>query len=1591
MKADFHKYTERITKMKKLISLFLALVFIVTACPLAAVATMAAEADSAVISVESTSVIAGNTVDVNVTLKNNPGIISAALTFNFAEGLTLVDAKSGEAFASLQMTKPGVFTSPCNFVWDAAEIADKDIMDGTILTLTFAVAEDIEAGTDLAVNVSYRSGNIIDTDLNSVKATTVGGIVSVIDYIPGDLDNDGEVSTRDLVYFRRYMAGGYDISIVEEAADVDGDGEIIVKDLILIRRYLAGGYGVDLTPSQKKCDHELVEVAAKDSTCTETGNIAYWSCSKCKKYYSDNSASTEIVYIDTVIEAKGHTVVIDPPVAPTTTTTGLTEGSHCSVCNTVIVEQQVIDKIEGYSITYYPAHNDEYLAQKGIEHNNPNEYEYGVGIKYLEDPVTDVPGYTFIGWTLNGQLVTSISAEQTGNLKLYAKWEKEVYTITFDSPDVPVDSITYTVDTGATLSKPSHFGYTFVGWSKDGKILTSIPVGTVGHMTLHANWTSNRNQATAVTSIDSPTIIEDWNNGQYLFVYEIGTIENVPLAEIWDFGNSQGITINDSYTYSQTVSESYAETIAKTIANATTKTSAWTLSEEWNESSSATNEHEEEIGKTNSVTDSQGNIVEGKYYVSNSNGGVTSTSTNSGGSDSTSAKVTTGDSIGINGQYTRTEQDDKSVSLDVGYSESHTDSSNWNIGGSGTLQYTPPSIGVEAEVAGTGAGINIAGGLGGSGTISGGYESGSEDKTEGSINTSIEVSETDIESASIAASRNLNFGTDNSNSNESHWDTSNTSSSMSKNVEVANAISEVIYDRYGYTSTSSRGGGTASTESTGESQELTDEYASTVEYLSENQTEISRTITRSSDATGYYRLVTAGTVHVFAVVGYDIATNSYYVYTYNVLDEERHEYLDYSKNNANFNDCENSVLPFEVPYEVHEFISTVMAQSEGLVVDMETGYIVEYNGTATEVVVPQYVSANNGDGTYSAIRVRGIDATAFSGNSNITGIVLPKYVSAIPAGAFENCTALETVIAYGVSEIGANAFSGCSSLKSFAIDKYITTLGKNAFVGVSEISVVAANENVATASIESGASRITLDITGLSNFDNRIVTVIDSIEYFAIIGNSSSGIKYNNLSIKSDARETFISNMTFADNHNTPFVFSSEKVSLNRVTVEKAPGFALVMTAENVELNLYGTVLLESAGDNAVISKNATLAKANSGVAGNLNLAGNYLVCGEVTNDKMMTFNSGEIIHLTEEEYEAMLTSSILTFDPNGGEVDTAEKLIYYGQQYGELPTPTRNGYCFVGWYTAASGGTRVDAETVVSVLANQTLYARWEALAYKVSWNTGTGYTITVKRTSSPYEDASIGTLTNGDVIYYGDVLSVTYTKSDYYKLDTTGDTTITVTGNVTSSNIYATASLNPISEWVKASEMPSGAQVVSTEWRYTLREYNSNSASSLSGWTHYKTERTGWTAWSGWSTWNPDNGVRNVEWRSQYDHTEYHYYRWTNDSHTNVYTSWQSNATILEEAWFDYELPKASGYNSICYNGTDNWANRWVRADYAGNRDTDKTFTRDIYRDEWRYQDPIYTYYFYRDVSKVTTAADPTGQNNVSNVVKYVKYREK
>lgn len=82
--------------------------------------------------------------------------------------------------------------------------------------------------------------------------------------------------------------------------------------------------------------HTMTAHAAQAATCTESGNLAYWTCSGCNKLFSDEAGTTETTLADTVIAAKGHTEVEIPAVAATCTKGGKTAGVKCSVCGTVL-------------------------------------------------------------------------------------------------------------------------------------------------------------------------------------------------------------------------------------------------------------------------------------------------------------------------------------------------------------------------------------------------------------------------------------------------------------------------------------------------------------------------------------------------------------------------------------------------------------------------------------------------------------------------------------------------------------------------------------------------------------------------------------------------------------------------------------------------------------------------------------------------------------------------------------------------------------------------------------------------------------------------------------------------------------------------------------------------------------------------------------------------------------------------------------------------------------------------------------------------------------------------------------------------------
>ncbi len=113
--------------------------------------------------------------------------------------------------------------------------------------------------------------------------------------------------------------------------------------------------------------------------------------------------------------------------------------------------------------------------------------------------------------------------------------------------------------------------------------------------------------------------------------------------------------------------------------------------------------------------------------------------------------------------------------------------------------------------------------------------------------------------------------------------------------------------------------------------------------------------------------------------------------------------------------------------------------------------------------------------------------------------------------------------------------------------------------------------------------------------------------------------------------------------------------------------------------------------------------------------------------------------HWTEEAAREFT----VIFDANGGTVTTASKQVTQNQLYGELPAPTRTGFRFDGWYTAAEGGSEITAGSSVETTADHTLYAHWTQL-YTVTFDANGGVVSTTSKQAAqdqPYGELPVPT----------------------------------------------------------------------------------------------------------------------------------------------------------------------------------------------------------------------------------------------------------
>ena len=179
----------------------------------------------------------GNTVDVKISLINNPGIALANLLVSYdQELLTLSGIQFNESMGG-SWTEPSSMNSPVPLLWynDASNISG----DCTYATLSFVVNESATGGTVTPITVAYQEDEICNIDETNISFAVENGEITIVDHIAGDITGDGKLNAKDLLRLAKYFSG-WDVELNTHALDVTGDGKVNAKDLLRLAKYFAG-------------------------------------------------------------------------------------------------------------------------------------------------------------------------------------------------------------------------------------------------------------------------------------------------------------------------------------------------------------------------------------------------------------------------------------------------------------------------------------------------------------------------------------------------------------------------------------------------------------------------------------------------------------------------------------------------------------------------------------------------------------------------------------------------------------------------------------------------------------------------------------------------------------------------------------------------------------------------------------------------------------------------------------------------------------------------------------------------------------------------------------------------------------------------------------------------------------------------------------------------------------------------------------------------------------------------------------------------------------------------------------------------------
>lgn len=243
--------------------------------------------------------------------------------------------------------------------------------------------EDLEIGEGESLTIPE------DASLNANGKLTNDGTIIVKGELTGDVEGNGSIPITNITLDKTVLSLDVDKTAMlramitpEQATDeavtwisnntniatVDENGTVTAVSVgTVIITVTTADDSKTATCEVTVAHSDLKHFDRKEATCTEPGNIEYWHCEGCGKYFKDENATEKITFDETIIKAAGHNEELVGAKEATCTEEGYTGDKICTVCKAVLKKGTVIPAI-GHKLTKTEAKSPTCTEDGNIEY-----------------------------------------------------------------------------------------------------------------------------------------------------------------------------------------------------------------------------------------------------------------------------------------------------------------------------------------------------------------------------------------------------------------------------------------------------------------------------------------------------------------------------------------------------------------------------------------------------------------------------------------------------------------------------------------------------------------------------------------------------------------------------------------------------------------------------------------------------------------------------------------------------------------------------------------------------------------------------------------------------------------------------------------------------------------------------------------------------------------------------------------------------------------------------------------------------------------------------------------------------------------------